>query len=304
MQIRKQQRCWVILLGCHAISCSFILIRLAVTVYYNQIIRKKKERYGVARDVPIVHPSNGFSGTVELHTTTVSDTEDMVTDQYRIVDHGIGMSKEFLQHLYEPFVQEGRVEATHVQGSGLGMSIVKKLVDLMGGEIEVESDIDAGTTVTLVMKYPVYKGETKEQSSGKKSEQYEYDFNGMRVLLCEDHPLNRQIVVQLLKKQGIQIDTAENGKIGLEIFEHSEEGYYHVILMDVRMPVMDGIATARAIRNLDKADALTVPILAMTANAFEEDKKETQQAGMNEHLAKPVEPAKLYQTLAKYYHQS
>lgn len=127
--------------------------------------------------------------------------------------------------------------------------------------------------------------------------------NGMHVLVCEDHPLNRQIVIQLLKKQGVSVDIAEDGKIGLECFMRSEPGYYHAILMDIRMPVMDGITATKAIRNLDRTDAKTIPIFAMTANAFAEDKEETKRAGMNAHLAKPVEPDILYATLAEVYHQ-
>ncbi len=236
--------------------------------------------------------------TVELIMDTLEVTKDMVTDRYRVVDHGIGMSEEFIPHIFEPYVQEGRMNTARSQGSGLGMAIVKQLVELLGGSIQVESKLNEGTTVTIIMHYPVYKGVVETE---KKQPEIKVDISGMKVLLCEDHPINRQIAIQLLKKQGVIVDYAENGKEGLEIFEQSETGYYDVILMDIRMPVMDGITATKAIRSLSRADAATIPVIAMTANAFEEDKEQSQQAGMNEHLAKPVNPEILYNTLSKYY---
>lgn len=239
-------------------------------------------------------------GQVELHMESLSITEDRVTDRYTIVDHGIGMSEEFRPHLFEPFVQEGRVKTLPTQGSGLGMSIVKQLVDLMGGTITVESQLNVGTTVSILMNYDVYKGELSVE---QEEQELVGNLDGMRVLLCEDHPLNRQIILQLLKKKGVAVHMAENGKEGLDRFQNSAPGYYHMILMDVRMPVMNGIDAVKAIRALAREDAKTIPIVAMTANAFAEDKAETRSAGMNEHLAKPVEPEILYHTLGKYFKQ-
>ncbi len=236
-------------------------------------------------------------GTVELHMENLSIENGIVTDKYTIVDHGIGMSEEFLPHVFEPFIQEGRKTSVSAQGTGLGMSIVKQLVDLMGGKISIESEVDVGTTVSIIMRYPVYEGKLLEDNSKTLAK---VDLNGIRVLLCEDHPLNRQIMTMILKKQGIIVDSAENGKQGLEMFMHSEPYFYQAVLMDIRMPVMDGITAAKAIRSLDKKDAKTIPIIAMTANAFAEDKEETKKAGMNAHLAKPVEPDKLFDTLKEF----
>lgn len=236
-------------------------------------------------------------GTVTLTMNTISITDTTVTDKYIIEDNGIGMDDKFLPHIFEPFAQEGRKNTERENGTGLGLSIVKQLIDLMGGTLTIESKINVGTKVTIEMPYPVYNGDNITPAD----ESISLDvLSGKRVLLCEDHPLNATIAEKLLQKKNITVDLAENGKIGVEKFAASENGFYSAILMDVRMPIMNGIEATKAIRALSNSDAKTIPIIAMTANAFDDDVQNCLNAGMNSHLAKPVEPEILYKTLAKF----
>ncbi|MDD3410265.1 MAG: ATP-binding protein [Eubacteriales bacterium] len=236
-------------------------------------------------------------GSVTLRMETVEIGEKVVRDRYVISDTGIGMSEEFQRHLFEPFSQEGRAGSDPESGTGLGLAIVKRIIDLMGGSIRVESTLNVGTTVTLDVAYPRYQGAL---SAAPRQSADLSVLTGKRVLLCEDHPINAQIAIRLLEKQGVATERAENGRIGVEMFERSPEGYYDAILMDIRMPVMNGIEAARAIRALpDREDARRVPVIAMTANAYDDDVRLCLEAGMNAHLAKPVDPAALYAALAK-----
>lgn len=211
-------------------------------------------------------------------------------------DTGIGMSKEYLKHIFEPFSQERTDRATNSTGTGLGMTIVKEFADFLGAKITIESELGKGTTVTVWIGYQLadktpaeLQKETCTISSGTH-----------RILVAEDHPLNAEIVRKLLEKQGYQVDHASNGKECVLKFTRSTPGYYGMILMDIRMPEMDGLEATRFIRHYERADAATIPIIAMTANAFEQDMKECLDAGMNEHLSKPVEPEKMYAALRKY----
>lgn len=235
-------------------------------------------------------------GKIDITMESLSITEDTVSDRYIIRDTGIGMSEEFLPHLFETFSQEGRMNTDRQNGTGLGMSIVKKLIDMMHGTIEVKSKMNVGTEVTICLKYPISK-ETVERESSKQIDLTILE--GKKALLCEDHPLNSRIAVHLLEKMHMEVITAENGEKGLEIFADSQLNEYAVILMDVRMPVMDGIRATKEIRKLKRKDATTIPIIAMTANAFDEDVQNCLDAGMNEHLSKPFEVDKLYTTIAQ-----
>jgi CheY-like chemotaxis protein len=216
-----------------------------------------------------------------------------------VQDNGIGISPEFLPRIYEPFVQEENTGAQSA-GTGLGLSIVKNLVDMMNGTIEVESVKNEGTKFTVHFHFAVAEKEPEE----KKEVNDTVDLTGRHVLLCEDNQLNREIAMELLKRKGMLVDTAENGEEGLEKFIQSEDGYYDVILMDIRMPVMNGLEAAKAIRKLARKDAGTVPILSMTANAFEDDIQECLDAGMNAHIAKPIEPEVMFHTIEKALKQS
>ena len=220
-----------------------------------------------------------------------------MTADYIVSDDGRGMSEKFQHVMFDTFSQEGDEYVADFQGSGLGLSIVKRLVELMGGSIGVKSAPGEGTVFTVHLTFPIVYVE-----SGDVGDRGGCDLSvleGRRVLICEDHPLNAQIAGRLLEKKGMKVEYAENGLIGVDMFRASAPGYYDAVLMDIRMPVMDGMAAAKAIRGLERNDAGTVPIIAMTANAFDTDRRAAQEAGMNAHLSKPVEPELLYSTIAR-----
>ena len=221
-----------------------------------------------------------------------------MTCRILVEDTGIGMSREFLQHLYEPFSQEQRPETAGIQGTGLGLSIVKHMVERMNGTIAVESRIGKGTKFTIELPLECVKDTHETEPREDPVETYRLE--GKRILLCEDNSMNREIATLLLQDRKVLVECAADGKEGLEKFSSSAVHYYYAILMDIRMPVMDGFQAARKIRSLERSDAETVPIIAMTADAFEESLKSAKEAGMNDYLTKPVEPDKLYETLAKY----
>jgi PAS domain S-box-containing protein len=233
-------------------------------------------------------------GTVRFSVEELVPPVNGCTRRIVVSDTGIGMSAGFLTRLYEPFAQEHRPEAANVVGTGLGLSIVKRIVDLMGGSIKVESEMNKGTSFTVNLPIPCAEAAKEAQ---KKTQEPQASLAGKKALLCEDNYLNREIAVLLLKDQGIEVDCAENGKEGLEKFAASEPGFYDAVLMDLRMPVMDGCEATRRIRSLDRADAPIVPIIAMTADAFEEDFQRTKEAGMNAHVTKPIDPEKLMKIL-------
>ena len=209
-------------------------------------------------------------------------------------DTGIGMEESFLPKMFEPFVQEHRAS---VQGTGLGLSIAKQLVDMMGGVISVNSEVGRGTE----FKVEIYLEQVMAPMPGKSKEEIPRDFfKGRRVLLCEDNNLNQELAKTLLEDEGMVVLVAENGQVGLEIFTDSEPGSIDAILMDIRMPIMDGLQSARLIRALPRRDGRTVPVLALTANAFREDAEKSKAAGMNSHLTKPLEPQKLLHDLWHY----
>lgn len=232
-------------------------------------------------------------GTVELRVA-VTQKGETVTQTVIVRDTGRGMSEEFQRVMFEQFMQENPEK----EGTGLGLSIARSLVELMGGKMSFHSELDKGTefTVTVpcslaqptaVIAAPVAVPPDKEPLAGK------------RVLICEDNEINAQIAGELLAGKGAVCDYAENGRIGVDKFAASPLGHYHVILMDMRMPEMDGLAATKTIRALPRADAKTVGIIAMTANAFDEDVAACLAAGMNAHIAKPIEPAVFYDVIAR-----
>ncbi|MFZ2755896.1 MAG: transporter substrate-binding domain-containing protein [Atopobiaceae bacterium] len=227
---------------------------------------------------------------------------DRISITHVISDTGIGMSEEFQRHLFEPFTQENRDDISARRGTGLGLAIVRRLVDAMGGTISVESEIGKGTTFTLRYEFDTVPAEEVEAAGdvvGDGGAKDEAGLAGKHVLLCEDHPLNQEIAKSLLEERGMAVDVAEDGREGVEAFGTSPVGGYDAILMDIRMPVMDGYEATRAIRALDRPDAKTVPVIAMTADAFADDVQKAHDAGMDAHVAKPVEPEVLYSALAK-----
>ena len=217
-----------------------------------------------------------------------------------VIDDGIGMSRDFIKHAFESFEQENRQYMT-VEGTGLGLSIVKEIVKLMKGEVKIDSEVGRGTTVHVHLDLEVADPALTEPVQ---AEQREAALNmsilrGKTVLVVEDHPLNKQIITQLLEKQEMTVLDASNGAEAIDVFkEHCR--MIDVILMDIRMPVMNGLEAAEAIRQLGCANAATTPIIAMTANAYEEDVQKSLKAGMNEHLAKPINADLLYKTLVLY----
>jgi CheY-like chemotaxis protein/anti-sigma regulatory factor (Ser/Thr protein kinase) len=217
-----------------------------------------------------------------------------------IRDHGEGMSRDFIrERIFRPFEREKNAFSAKEGGSGLGLAITKIIMDRMGGSIAVESELGKGSTFTLDFPVQTITKEEyeKEHKEDVPSRSRGLDFSGLNVLLCEDNEINTFIVTNLLKKKGCTVDSAENGEIGLNKFKKSPSGYYSLILMDIRMPVMDGMETTRAIRALPREDARTIPIVALSANAFEEDKMESAKAGMNAHLAKPIDVEALFRTM-------
>ena len=240
---------------------------------------------------------NRDNGHVMLDCFEVSSTGDKVQICFVCADTGIGMSEEFQQRMFEPFTQENAGARSVYGGTGLGMSITKSLVDKMGGTIGVESKQGVGTTYTITLPFAVDNTEAAEP------EQQQTDLTvlrGRRVLLAEDNALNMEIVEFLLNDVGIKVTKAADGQQAVEAFAASPVGGFDAILMDVMMPVRDGHEATRAIRAMDRPDAKNVPIFAMTANAFAEDRLKALQAGMNEHLPKPIDPDTLYRLLAKY----
>ncbi|MCI8307271.1 MAG: response regulator [Lachnospiraceae bacterium] len=223
------------------------------------------------------------------------------TYKFVVTDTGIGMSERFLKNIYQPFSQEDHGARTTYRGTGLGLSIVKKIVDNMGGVIEVQSKEGIGSTFTVILTLPIAEtGNEKKDESPEIAEEGVDILSGKNILVVEDNIINMEIAKFMLEEEGVNVITAENGKEGLDRFMQSDINEINVILMDLMMPVMDGIEAAGAIRRLGRADAGTVPILAMTAKAFVEDVIAVKEAGMNDHISKPIEKNKFFDTIKKW----
>lgn len=230
---------------------------------------------------------NKPSGSVHLACRVLSEEEGTAKVCFEISDTGIGMSKDYQKHIFEPFTQEESGARTNYQGTGLGMTITKKLVDSMGGTIQIESEIDKGSRFTVIL--PMKIAVSEENPEAEKEEE-QAQIAGKHVLLVEDNELNQEIAQYMLEELGVTVTLATNGQEAVDLFAESAPGDYQMILMDIMMPVMDGHEATRTIRKLDRPDASTIPIVAMTANAFAEDVQAAKDAGMNEHTAKPLEP--------------
>ncbi len=235
-------------------------------------------------------------GTVEFTSEEIPSPDERIGIRFHVKDTGIGMSPEFLPHIYDPFSQERSQMGDSIKGTGLGLPIVKSLVDIMGGKISVQSELGKGTEFTVDMFVPLADAEPEDTV---KDIVYE-NLQDAHILLVEDNDINIYVATLILEKAGCIVDVAKDGKEAVEQFDSSAEHYYQAILMDVRMPIMNGIEASMAIRKLDRADAAEVPIIAMTADAFEEERKKTIEAGMNHHLSKPINPKLLYQVLSGY----
>ena len=242
-------------------------------------------------------------GTVTVAISQLEMIKKRVKLQAKVSDTGIGISKEFLPKVFQAFAQEHDATTSSYGGSGLGLAIAKNFARMMGGDITVESEEGKGTTFIVEVWLDVATEECQTQQM-ESIIQKEYLFEGKKVLLVEDHPLNTMVATRLLENQKMEVVHAEDGQIAVDLFRDSGENEFDVILMDVRMPVMDGLTATKEIRLLPREDAKRIPIIAMTANAFDEDKEQTKAVGMDAHLAKPIEPRMLYDTLAKQFEKN
>ena len=236
-------------------------------------------------------------GDIFVSARELSCDGEYVKFEFIVSDTGIGMSEEFAEHIFEPFTQEHAENRSSYQGTGLGMSIVKNLINKMKGTITLETKQGEGSTftITLHVKLDTVCFEETE------TEEEETSIEGMKILLVEDNDLNLEVAQYILEDAGAEIIVARNGLESVELFEQSESDSFDVILMDVMMPVMDGLTATKRIRKLKRKDARTVPVIAMTAKVFNEDIIAAKEAGMNEHIAKPLDFDKLIHTLAKYF---
>ncbi len=216
--------------------------------------------------------------------------------EFRVKDNGIGMTPEFAAHVFEAFEREKTSTVSGIQGTGLGMAITKKIVDLMGGSIEVVTAPGKGTEFIVSVEFEISPEET-EPDAAKKDESPEPDFTGKRLLLVDDMEINREIAVAVLEMNGFLVEEADDGEKAVSMVQASRPGYYDAVLMDIQMPVMNGYDAARKIRLLENRNLAGIPIIAMTANAFEEDRKAAFEAGMNGHVAKPIDVKALINTL-------
>ena len=235
-------------------------------------------------------------GNVELLIQEISFENNKVKYHFIIIDNGIGMKEDFLPHIFEEFAREKTSTESKVSGVGLGLPIVKSLIDMMNGTIQVESKLNKGTKFTVELSFltSLQVENVNERNTST------LDFSGKHILLVEDNELNAEIGIELLNTFKVIIDLAKNGEECIKILEKMPEGYYDLILMDIQMPIMDGYEATKIIRSFNNKNA-QIPIIAMTANAFEEDRKHALQLGMNEHLAKPVDIEKLKDVLTKYF---
>ena len=228
------------------------------------------------------------------------EVEDRAIYEIRVKDTGIGMDKEFIKHIFEPFERERTSTVSKIQGTGLGMAITKNIVDMMGGTIEVESQKGVGTEfiIRLELRLQAEAGAANEEGAKQHSHaEGVAEFAGKRLLLAEDNELNREIACMLLSKYGFVIDTAENGQEAVDLVAASAPGYYDLVLMDIQMPVMDGHEATRKIRSLENKVLAKVPVVAMTANAFDEDRKAAKECGMNGFISKPINMQEVVQAL-------
>ena len=248
-----------------------------------------------AEIIEMLLTDDGAKVTVAKNGRQAADVHDGIcTYRWTISDTGIGMSPEFLSHIFDPFSQEKTDARSVYQGTGLGMAIARGLIEQMNGSIEVTSQVGVGSVFVITIPFEIAQEQKKDKEIAEK-----YDIRGLHLLAAEDNELNAEIVEILLTDDGAKVTVVKNGRQAVEHFESNPPGTFDAILMDVMMPVMDGIAATKAIRAMDRADAKIIPIIAMTANAFEEDAKRCLAAGMNAHLAKPFQIEDVEKTIVE-----
>lgn len=236
-------------------------------------------------------------GSAFVQVKEISCRNGIASYRFVIEDTGIGIGEDFKKHIFEPFTQEHQGARTHYNGVGLGMSIVKKLVEQMKGSIVLDSQIGRGSVVQITLPIRIdgaWSAQPVDEERNLRS-----NIAGMRVLLVEDNEINCEIVEFMLRDAGAEVVTARDGKAAVDAFSASAPGTFDCVLMDLMMPVMSGYEATRVIRRLDRADAEAVPIIALSANAFEEDVALAKDAGMNEHLAKPVDIGKMLKVMSR-----
>ena len=241
---------------------------------------------------------NRDGGSITVRCEETGCTDGKASFRFVCDDTGRGMSREFQKHAFEPFTQEEYGARTSYTGTGLGLSIAKQLVEKMGGDVRIQSQRDVGTRVEVTLTFDV---DRNYEAAARQTEQEErIDLTGVRVLLVEDNDLNMECARFTLEQVGMEVTSAWNGQEAVDAFAQSDPGQFDLILMDVMMPVLDGLGATRAIRAMDRPDASAVPIFAMTANAFPEDMALSRHAGMNEHLSKPLRENELLKTIRRY----
>lgn len=241
---------------------------------------------------------NKPGGSISVHAKIIRQVHQNVIYKFIISDTGIGISPEFQKHIFEPFAQEDTGARTIYKGTGLGMAIVHRLVQEMGGTIQLKSEKNVGSTFTLILPFTI--DEHQPSASAETATDTPTDLTDLHILVVEDNELNLEIAVFSLEAAGLNVSTAINGLEAVRLFEKSKPYEYDIILMDIMMPVMNGLDAAKAIRGLSRPDATTVPIIALSANAFAEDIQKSKNAGINEHLAKPLEMDKVLKVIASY----
>lgn len=237
---------------------------------------------------------NRPGGSINTIVQDMGCEDGICTYRWIISDTGIGMSQDFLEHIFEPFAQEKEGARSNYQGTGLGMAIVKKIIDLMGGTISVTSKLGEGSTFVITIPFELAEAPSKAPEQNMDAQ---ISIQGCRLMLVEDNELNAEIAQMLLEDNGAVVTLVEDGRQALNLFQEKPEGTFDAILMDVMMPVMNGLDATKAIRKLKRPDAKTIPVIAMTANAFEEDVRKCLDAGMNAHLAKPLDMEQVKQTI-------
>ncbi len=240
----------------------------------------------------------------------VSQRVSYTSYEFTVKDSGIGMSKDFMDHIFETFTRENSVTVSGIQGTGLGMAITKNIVTMMGGDIRVESEEGKGSIFTVTLNFKLPKDEITREEASEKTEAsgttdiLNYDYRGKRVLLVEDNELNAEIARAILEETGMTIDCVNDGDLAVETLRKVPADYYDLVFMDIQMPKMDGYTATREIRTLDDNHKANIPIVAMTANAFEEDKQKAFACGMNGHIIKPVSMEAIGQTLDKIFEKN
>ena len=286
------------------LSYDFSIIGTVESHYIGDDVKLRQIMINILGNAVKFTPSGG---TISFTVEETTRFKEKSTLRFTISDTGVGMSEEFLPKLFNAFTQENAAKASRYGSTGLGMPITKNIVELMNGNIDVKSEKGRGTTFTVTVtlaRSEAASGDIRQKSlaggsSGRKAEnRSSEDLSGRRILLAEDMTVNAEIIMLILSMRQIEVELAVNGRIAAEMFASHDAGYYDAILMDIRMPEMDGLEAARAIRSLERDDAKTIPIVALTANAFAEDVERSMQAGMDAHLSKPVEPDALFTTLS------